>query len=133
MSKFTTELCIEITDNGLWRLTRPLVYESDLIGKVTAPEGFLTDLASVPRVPIIFALWGDRAHREAVIHDYLFKIGSEPEVSWSTANNVFLEAMKCRGVGWHIRYPMYWGVVMGSYWSWKRKGVDDGEKVLVEH
>jgi len=124
MSEFVTELGITLLDNSDgWRLDRPLVYDSDLVGRVTAPAGFRTDLASVPRVPIVYLMWGDRAHRESVIHDYLFRIDATPDVSWSKANRVFLEAMKCRGVAWWIRYPMYSGVMVGSIWCWKKNRV----------
>ena len=40
---------------------------------ITVPTGFLTDFASVPRMPFVFLLFGDVAHEAAVIHDYLYK------------------------------------------------------------
>ena len=126
INKFTTNLSIELKeDSKVWILTSTLVYESDLIGKVSVPIGFQTDLASVPRIPIIYAMWGDRAHREAVIHDYLFRIDSFPIVSFDIANKVLLEAMKARGRPWHIRYPMYWGVCIGAHGYYHKHKVAD--------
>ena len=118
MSKFLTELDIKDcpTNEGLWCLCSPLVYESDLLGcSVTVPTGFFTDLASVPRIPIIFEAWGNRAHLEAVVHDYLYRVDSIPFASWMLANEVFREAMKCRGKPWYIRHFMFAGVCLG--WS----------------
>ena len=117
MGKFLTELDASLkrgTDN-VWVLNSPLVYESDLAGRIEAHTVFETDFASVPRIPVVYSLWGARAHREAVIHDYLFRKDSEPLVDFWTANSVFLEAMESRGKPMYIRYPMYWGVCIGSY------------------
>lgn len=99
MSKFLTALEVElINDDTIWRLKYPLVYCSDLLDyTVVVPAGFETDFASVPRVPVAYYLFGDRAHRESVIHDYLFRKDSKPIVSFMTANKVFLEAMELRG------------------------------------
>lgn len=115
MSKFLTNLNVELKeDSRVWRVTFPLVYASDLIGQVLVPEGFETDFASVPRIPLIYSMWGDRAHREAVLHDYLFRSDSVPKTSFDVANEVFLEAMAACGKSWCVRYPMYWGVCLGA-------------------
>ena len=125
MAKFLTELDVKCIDDGAWCLDSPLVYESDVVGLVTVPSGFQTDFASVPRVPIFFTLFGDRAHREAVLHDYLYRIDSVPPASFSQANDVFLEAMEERGKGFFVRYAMYWGVVLGGWTAYRKKKVND--------
>jgi hypothetical protein len=126
VSKFLTELNARLKDDDrVWVLDAPLVYESDLAGKIEVPEGFETDFASVPRVPIAYTFFGDRAHREAVIHDFLYRIDSVPEVSLAIANKVFLEAMTCRGKGLFVRYAMYLGVCAGGFASYHKKRVFD--------
>lgn len=40
------------------------------------PNNMESDLASVPRVPVIYFLWGDRAHREAFLHDFFYRCDS---------------------------------------------------------
>lgn len=127
MSEFLTELNVRLKNNDekVWILTVPLVYNSDLMGKIEVPAGFETDLASIPRLPIIYALWGDRAHREAVIHDYLYRVDSSPIVSFSMANKVFLEAMKIRNKSWFIRWPMFLGVKFGGHSSYHKKKVGE--------
>jgi hypothetical protein len=114
MSEFLTNLDIQLIDEETtWQLGSPLVYLCDLLpSRVTVPAGFKTDLASVPRLPIIYGLWGDRAHREAVLHDYLYRDGASPPVTFEMANQIFFEAMTSRGVSAWIRYPMYWAVSM---------------------
>ena len=119
MARFLTKLDIAVLDDGLFCLQKPLVYESDVLrATIRVPEGFYTDLASVPRVPLIYTLWGNRAHHEAVLHDYLYRIDAEPACSYDQANEAFLEAMVERGKGWWISRPMYWAVCgfgNGSY------------------
>ena len=127
-SGFTTNLHVLLksgTDN-VWIVDEPLKYYSELLGQlIVIPLWFETDFASVPRVPFAYAAWGDRAHREAVLHDYLYRIDSKPIVTYSQANNVFLEAMKATGKPWRIYYPMYWGVVLGGWTAYHKKRVKD--------
>ena len=126
MSKFLTELeCRLKDDDTVWVLDAPLVYESDLVGRIEVPAGFETDFSSVPRVPIVYMAFGDRAHREAVLHDYLYRIDAVPAATFDQANDVFLEAMECRNKSWYIRWPMFWGVCFGGSGSFHQKRVGD--------
>jgi len=129
MSKFLTELDVRCINDGAWVLAAPLGYDSDILGLIEVPAGFQTDFASVPRVPIFFTLFGDRAHREAVLHDYLYRIDAICTVAYditrSQADNVFLEAMTERGKGWFVRYAMYWGVRAGGWTAYHKKKVAD--------
>jgi len=141
-SGFITSLSVELkSDNDcVWIVTKPLKYWSRLLDRLIVvppwfetkepdPEGepsfFETDFASVPRVPFAYEAWGDRAHREAVIHDYLYRIDSVPVATYSQANDVFLEAMKATGKPLRICYPMYWGVVLGGWTAYHKKRVRD--------
>lgn len=132
-SGFVTYLEVDLhpENESIWVLDRtPLVYNSALLGcQIVVPAPileypFYTDLASVPRVPIVYELWGNKAHREAVLHDYLFRINSVPVVSFMTANRVFLEAMLSTGKPWRIAYPMFIGVCLGGYFSYHKKYVE---------
>lgn len=126
MSKFITDLDCDLKDDDcIWVVKSPLIYQSDILGIITVPVGFETDFASVPRVPFIFELFGDRAHREAVIHDYLYRKDSNPLATFSQANNVFFEAMRVRGKSWLVCHGMYWGVVIGGYFSYHKHNVAD--------
>jgi len=127
MAKFLTELDVKLKRDrdDVWIVKTPLVYNSDIVGQVIVPIGFETDLSSTPRVPFIYSLWGARSHREGVVHDLLFRSDAVPLCSWSTANSVFLEAMTARGKPWYIRYPMYWGVCLGSWGYWHKRKIGD--------
>ena len=126
MSKFLTDLEIKCcpTNEGLWEIHEPLVYESDLVGLVTVPKGFFTDLASVPRVPFIYESWGNRCHRASVIHDFLYRIDSVPQATYRQANRIFREAMEATGVSAKIRWPMWMGVFLGGWSAYHKRKVD---------
>ena len=132
-SQFLTELDIGLcpSNEGIWWLRTPLVYYSDLLKtEIVVPPAYIdvkfyTDLASVPRIPIIYELWGNRAHTEAVIHDFLFCKNSFPSVSFVMANRIFLEAMQVREKPAYISYPMFTGVMAFSYPAFHRRNVED--------
>lgn len=123
---FISELEVRLVKgDGIWELESPLAYWSPIAGRVQVPAGFQTDFASVPRVPVVFTLYGNRAHREGVIHDYLFRKDSIPAVGFSRANRVFLEAMECRGKPRYVRWPMYLAVCAFSYLCYHKRKVFD--------
>ena len=127
-AEFLTELDAGLKSGSdkIWILREPLVYNCSLLDTtITIPAKFESDLSSVPRVPIAYWLWGGRLHREGFLHDYLYRIDSSPIVSFSQANNVFLEAAKSRGKSWGVRYPMFWGVVLGGCFSYHKRRVED--------
>lgn len=122
---FLTELDARLLEGDkVWKLIAPLVYYSELLDcEITVPRRFCTDLSSVPRVPVAYWFWGGKAHREGVLHDYLYRIDSQPVVSRGLANAVFLEAMISRGKSRFVRNPMYWGVCIGGGPSYHKKYV----------
>lgn len=86
----------------------PFVYDSDVLqARVTVPDGFKTDLASVPRLPLAYLLFGGVSEEAAVIHDFLYSGG---KVSRAQADDVFCEAMKAEGIPAWKRGPMWAGV-----------------------
>jgi hypothetical protein len=125
MSQFLSTLTGEWLDDVRFRLTQPLIYQSDILKK-EFPEikdgileivaGFVTDFASVPRVPIAYELFGDRAHHESVPHDFMYQTHI---VTKHMADRIFLEAMVVRSKPVYIRVPMYWGVILGGTSSYK--------------
>ena len=125
MAKFLTDLDGRCISDTVWLLLARLCYQSDEAGFIEVPAGFQTDFASVPRVPVFYTLFGDRAHREAVLHDYLYRKDAVPCVDRSVADDVFLEAMAERGKGFFVRYAMYWGVRLGGWTAWRKKNVGD--------
>ena len=127
MAKFLTELdtLLREDSDSIYVLEEDMLYHSDIAGNIKVPAGFQTDLASVPRIPQLYSVWGNRAHREATLHDYLYCIDCIPSVDKSTADKVFFESMTARNKQWWIKYPMFWGVCLfGKKFFHRRKVAD---------
>jgi len=120
MARYLTELRTKILDDGKWKIVNPLVYGSDMVGFIVVPEGFITDFASVPRIPIIYAMVGNCSHRAAVIHDYLYRIGAEPDVTRKIADDVFYEAMGVKNIPRWRKWMMWAGVRIGGHGAYKK-------------
>lgn len=120
MAKFLSKLdVVEITDMA-WELDQDLVYETDIgpLVQIKVPKGFITDFASVPRLPLAYSFFGNKANRPAVIHDYLYQTNM---VTRGTADAIFLEAMKVDGQGVITRYAMWAGVRLFGWMCYKQK------------
>lgn len=115
MSRFLDPLVVMLADpqandhTGQWQLIKPLRYESDRMGEVvTVPFGFSTDFASVPRESVIaWGMFGGRAMRAAVVHDYLCRQRWYPR---QKVDRVFLEAMQVDLLPFDKALPMYLAV-----------------------
>lgn len=109
---------------GLWQLYAPLVYASAILGRtISVPKDFITDFASVPRIPGIWWIAGGLADEAAAVHDWLY---NRKIVDRKTADRIFLEATKASGVSAWRRYIMY-AAVRALGWRHYGKG-----KVIVD-
>lgn len=119
MSAFLTELQVENAtdqDDGKWRLTAPLVYQSDVANlTITVPAEFVTDLASTPRIPFVYEFAGGVANMASVVHDYAY---STHIVDRKTADAILREASAVTGVSWLKRQAMYIGVRAFGWSHW---------------
>lgn len=115
MSRFLTPLRAE-KSGGTWTILQPLIYESSAAQRLfIVPEGFVTDFASVPRIPLAFLLTGDSAHEAAVVHDWLYR---ENTVTRELADKIFQEAAHVSGEpGWKA-WLMWVGVRVGGWVAW---------------
>jgi hypothetical protein len=120
MSAFLTELRVEnasVLDDGKWRLTAPLVYQSDIADQTfTVPAGFITDYASVPRAPLVYWLCGDTSTLASVVHDWLY---TEHPVTRDVADAVLKEASLLTGVPKWRSWLMWAGVRLGGAGHWQ--------------
>ena len=119
MSRFQSDLSVKqlLRDTsadrrGTRKLLWPLVYQSDLLGRtIVVPAGFVTDFASVPRIPVAFLLAGGCADAAAVVHDWLY---TTHEVDRATADAVFREAISADGEPAWRAWLMWAGVRIGG-------------------
>lgn len=129
MSAFLTPLKVELLLDAegnelrsrdgkqLWRLTAPFIYRSDVAGQdIEAPEGFITDFASIPR--IVGWVFGDIGHRPSLPHD--FEYSKKGKLPRELADKVLREACILSEIpGWKVAL-IYAGVRAGG-WACFRK------------
>ena len=133
--KFTTPLRLERVEDvsrdgrGTWVLLAPLGYESAAIGAGSVPAGFVTDLASVPRLPVAFFLAGGLAHAAAVLHDWLYTTHSTDR---ATADAVFQDAARACGVSPWRAWVMWLGVRAGGASAWAAAGPEQPPEVAIQ-
>ena len=137
MSAFLDRLVVVLDDpqanshTGQWQLVHILRYQSDIANQIiTVPFGFSTDFASVPRESVIaWGLFGGRAVRPAVVHDYLVRYRS---FSRKKCDDIFLEAMKADSVPMHKALPMYLAVcAYTSTGAWKKDFDEPGYEPVI--
>lgn len=107
-ARFVSPLQVIRRQDGKWSIARPLVYESDVVNaRIVVPVGFVTDFASVPRLPFAFWLFGGLADEAAVVHDFIYSKRMFPR---EKCDEIFSEAMKACGLAGWRRGPMWFGV-----------------------
>lgn len=107
-AEFHTRLIVQQVAEHEWQLLADLVYYSaKLQRQFRVPKLFVTDFASVPRIPLAYLMAGGKASKEAVLHDWLYasKICTRAE-----ADAVFEEAMAINGQPWLTRKAMWFAV-----------------------
>ena len=115
MAKFGSDLVVKALTDERWMLTEDLLYDSDILGLVTVPKWFITDFASVPRLPLAYLLAGGTANAAAVVHDWLYN--TQPCTKLQ-ADRVFREAMEVTGIAGWRKNLMFTAVVSGGWFTW---------------
>lgn len=116
-------------DGGYWVVAEHLNFQSLIFkypdGKpknYLVEAGFVTDLVSVPRLPIVYWLVGNRGAAAAIVHDFLYSDGIRLHLidSRLEADQVYHEALLGEGVNKYLADAMFWAVrTFGeSHFSW---------------
>lgn len=129
MGKFVTPLRAEKLSERNWRLLEALIYKSDTLNDyIVVPKGFVTNFASVPRLPFMYLLFGGIGDEAATLHDWLYSILCSIDVSRAKADKilrgVIIECLTKDGKAkWKailIAYAMWAGVRIGGASHWKK-------------
>lgn len=84
------------TSRSLWKTISIFGYASPVAKQIIiVPRDFVTDFASVPRLPLVWEKFGGKFHRSALVHDYLYQSGVLPR---RTADQVLREAAMTEGL-----------------------------------
>jgi hypothetical protein len=133
MPEFKDKLRTEEDEfSGLHTLLEPLRFWSKVLqAVVTVPAGFVTDYASVPRLPVVFLLVGGKGNRAAVVHDLLYTLGSTypGTVTREQADAVLREAMLATGYARVTAEAFYRAVRWRGESHWHADNVDQPEHV----
>ncbi|HEY9462460.1 MAG TPA: DUF1353 domain-containing protein [Vicinamibacterales bacterium] len=119
---------------AVWLLGEPFDSRpTSLIGSaIPIPQGFVTDLSSVPRVFWNLAAPFELSIAGALTHDWLYRHGGHVAVRrdggglgslWFTraqADQYFLDYMKVEGVVWWKRTLAHWCVRVAGGPSWRK-------------
>ena len=117
-------------DEHKWQLLGPFVYESDTVGTIIVPKGFITNFGSVPRLPFMYAAFGGVGDQACTLHDWLYAephetfSGSGVIVDRATADKVLRGVIKeCMRDSWPITrsstaWAMWAGVRVGGASHW---------------
>ncbi len=84
---------------------------------VNIPNGFNTDLDTIPRIPIFYQWLKNRTVTAAAWHDFFYSSGYPRK--W--ADEMFLYLMEKEGVRKRYRLPIYWGVRLFGQWKFANK------------
>lgn len=132
MSSFTRSLILEDTGDGrYWRVYRSFrFYRYDPASGVYVdiPAGFLTDLASIPRVLRSIVPVHGKGNAAAVVHDYLYRFPcfrttaetTPVQLSRAECDGAFYEALRVLGCPRLRARVMHTGVRAGGWVGWNR-------------
>ncbi|MFW6364439.1 MAG: DUF1353 domain-containing protein [Bacteroidota bacterium] len=102
------------------RLTWPALLIAVVISFLSQLFFSLPFLSVLLTIIILYAIawliWGERAHRAAVLHDYLYRQGYNTRI---INDLIFLDAMKSTGYWFYTRYPMFVAVFLLGWLAYK--------------
>lgn len=108
--RFLNNLHLTVLKDDSFQLSRDFYVQLDDT-EMCIPEGFTTDLASVPRVPFVYIAVGGRGHKAAVIHDFLY---FNTMFTREICDKYFYYALRESGVNYFYAKAMYLGVCAGG-------------------
>ncbi|EAV4234148.1 DUF1353 domain-containing protein [Salmonella enterica subsp. enterica] len=109
MSKFTTPAILEMLGHYEWRVHEPFAFylSNDNSDVIDVPAGFVTDLATIPRIFWSLMPPDGKYAKAAIIHDYLYDNALRTK---KEADLIFLDGMTVLGVPRWKRTIMYYAV-----------------------
>lgn len=119
---FLTPLVLQAdTAPDRWILVQPLVWQDSVYGRMEAPVGFISDLASTP----FHVDDNGPSRRPAAMHDALYRLGRERGKDW--ADHFLRDAILAEGGG-RMRAQTYY---LGVHWFGARAWAQDGLPVTA--
>lgn len=95
--------------------------DNDIV--INVPEGFITDLGSIPRFATLIVPKIGKYNASCVMHDFLYEKVREGKFSRVIADAIFLESMGVLGVRLTQRWLIYLMVRIFGHFAVKSKGI----------
>ena len=105
-----------IAERRIWIVEEPF---DAVWGDITVAieQGFETDLASIPRLFRSLIPQVGRHIQAAIVHDKIYRTTGHG-ITRAQADDMFLDGMEAKGVGWLRRRTIYAAVRVGGWASW---------------
>lgn len=138
---FEGDLVLADWNGTVWIVNQPFTYIIDDTTKAIVPEGFPTDMASVPQLlwNILPPQGGSFADygQAAVLHDYLYryatiinyKTNQKETITQKQADTILFDAMTSLNVASWVKYVIYYGVRIGGFTAWDKWRKLDKENI----
>ncbi len=114
---FLTRLKLSDWNPDEWVLESILAWFSLAVGRIEVPVGFITNLASIPRLLRAVLNVNGKSRKAAVLHDFLY---CSQILSRADADNLFYEALLSEGMSKSLA-RIYWSGVRAGGWMHYRK------------
>ena len=118
--RFLADPEVRITGKNEWELLNEFPCEIWREGQtpqiIKVHRGFVTDLASVPRLPGAYMLFGGKARRSAILHDWLYSLGWDRQ----DADAIFKAGIENEASGF-TAWMMWLGVRVGGGFVYRDK------------
>lgn len=103
-----------------WVMGPPLIWSDPVYGRIEAPTGFRTDLASIPRVfrNLPFADPNGVSRRPAAMHDYLYSSKFGYRLGRQYADSFLQAALLSEGASVWTARAFYYAVRAGGASHW---------------
>jgi uncharacterized protein DUF1353 len=126
--RFLDPLSVRLYGRNRWITERRFRLESEAAQRIIeVPAEFVTDFASVPRLPLAYLIAGNRCPQAALPHDFLYQHPDFDDRALGDA--VFLEAagitqpeLGIEAEDPTVRRMMYAGIRAGGWWAWQSHG-----------
>lgn len=115
---FSAPLDLRAGDPGEWIVLADITYTALDGAQYTILRGFITDLASIPRLLRPVFDQNDATREPAVAHDWLYCFR---QTTRAQADAIFLEALGRSGVGLAHRWALYLAVRTWGWLYWGRR------------
>lgn len=132
-SRFTSLDVRKVGDKD-WLMLAPLVMLVVVDGVsylIRVPPGFITDFASVPRIPLAFWLFGGIGDYAAAVHDWLYTSGEYPR---DICDKLFREILHhVDGTSWARAEAMYRAVRLAGGSRYTARQASDSARLALNH